>query len=99
MNHSCNPNVSVRHLDQRNALCRITVLAHRPIKVGEELLVTYVDPKLGYKQRQDELSAWGFGKCCCERCLKEAKTVVNEDPRAVGMDDLAKELKAGFGVM
>ena len=99
LNHSCNPNVSVRHLDQRNALSRITILAHRPIKVGEELLVTYVNPKLGYKQRQDELSAWGFGKCCCERCIKEAKTVVNEDPQAMGMDDLAKELKAGFGVM
>jgi hypothetical protein len=100
LNHSCNPNVSVRHLDQRNALSRITVLAHRPIKVGEELLVTYVNPKLGYKQRQDELIAWGFGKCCCERCLKEAKTVVvNEDPQAAGMDDLANELKAGFGVI
>lgn len=70
--------------------------------MGEELLVTYVNPKLGYKQRQDELSAWGFGKCGCERCLKEAKTVVNEaneDPQAVGMNDLAKELKAGLGVM
>ena len=99
LNHSCIPNVSIRHLDQRNALSRITVLANRPIKVGEELLVTYVNPKLGYKQRQDELSAWGFGKCCCERCLKEAKTVVNEDPQAAGMDDLAKELKAELGVM
>ena len=67
--------------------------------MGEELLVTYVNPKLGYQQRQDELSAWGFGKCCCERCSKEAKAVVNEDPQAVGMNDLAKELKAGFGVM
>jgi len=97
LNHSCNPNVSVRHLDQRNALSRITVLALRPTKVGEELLVTYVNPELGYKQRQDELSAWGFGKCCCERCLKEAKAVVAEDPQA-GMDDLANELKAGFGL-
>ncbi|KAF8816928.1 SET domain-containing protein [Phlegmacium glaucopus] len=96
LNHSCNPNVSVRHLDQRNALSRITVLAQRPIKVGEELLVTYVNPKLGYKQRQDELSAWGFGKCRCERCLKDVKNVVEED---LGMDDLAKELKAGLGVM
>jgi hypothetical protein len=97
LNHSCNPNVSVRHLDQRNALSRITVLALRPIRVGEELLVTYVNPVLGYKQRQDELSAWGFGKCCCERCLKEVKAVVAGDPQA-RMDDLARELKAGFGL-
>jgi hypothetical protein len=69
--------------------------------VGEELLVTYVNPELGYKQRQDELSAWGFGKCCCERCLKEVNTVVEEDSQAVGlgMGDLAKELKAGLGVL
>src|SRR6267154_1036808 len=31
MNHSCNPNVSVRHLDQRTALSRITVIAKRDI--------------------------------------------------------------------
>ena len=102
LNHSCNPNVSVRHLDRRNALSRITVLAKRPIKVGEELLVTYVNPQLGYKQRQDELSAWGFGKCCCERCLEEVNTtVVEEESQAVGlgMGDLAKELKAGLGVL
>ena len=99
LNHSCSPNVSVRHLDQRNALSRITLLAQRPIKVGEELLVTYVNPQLGYKERQDELKAWGFGKCCCERCLKEAKNVIEEDPQVVGMDDLAKELKAGLGFM
>ena len=67
--------------------------------MGEELLVTYVNPELGYKQRQDELSAWGFGKCCCERCLKEVKNVVEEGPQGVEMDDLAKELKAGLGVM
>lgn len=68
--------------------------------MGEELLVTYVNPKLDYKQRQDELSAWGFGKCCCDRCLKEEKNgAAEEDPQGIGMDDLARELKAGLGVM
>ena len=47
MNHSCCPNVSMRHLDQRAALSRITVIARRDIAIGEELAVTYVDPSLG----------------------------------------------------
>lgn len=67
--------------------------------MGEELLITYVNPQLEYKERQDELKAWGFGKCCCERCLTEVKNVIEGDPQVVGMDDLAKELKAGLGVM
>ena len=37
MNHNCNPNVSVRHIDQRTALSRITVIAKRDIAVGEDL--------------------------------------------------------------
>ena len=54
LNHFFNPNISLRHLDQRNALSRITILVHPPIKVGDELSVTYVNPKLGYKRRQDD---------------------------------------------
>ncbi|PPQ95821.1 hypothetical protein CVT26_015930 [Gymnopilus dilepis] len=99
LNHSCDPNISVRHLDQRNALSRITVIAKRPIKAGEELLVTYVNPKLGYKARQDELRGWGFGACTCSRCIEEAK-MMNQAPATNDeLDDLADELKAGLGVV
>ena len=73
LNHSCDPNVSVRHLDQRTSLARITVLAKRAIKRGEELVITYVNPKMGYKARREELRAWGFGRCRCERCVEEER--------------------------
>ncbi|KAF9562868.1 SET domain-containing protein [Agrocybe pediades] len=99
LNHSCDPNVSVRHLDQRNALSRITVIARRPMKTGEELLVTYVNPKLGYRARQDELRSWGFGSCGCSRCIEEAKMMRQAPATNDELDDLASELKAGLGVL
>jgi SET domain len=91
LNHSCHPNIAVRHLDQRTALSRITMVAKREIGVGEELLVTYVNPSLGVHERRSQLEAWGFGECNCERCAKEEKET--------RVDPLERELKAGLGVM
>jgi len=88
--------VSVRHLDQHTALARITVIAKRDIQVGEELLVTYVNPKIPYRIRQNELQGWGFGKCTCLRCVKEARNSKDDNDRELA--DLVKELKAGLSV-
>ncbi|TFK72380.1 SET domain-containing protein [Pluteus cervinus] len=101
LNHSCTPNIAVNHLDVRTALARITVTAKEDIKPGEELVVTYVNPKLNVKDRQRELQAWGFGTCRCDRCVEEVKTWKEEErpPGQEGIDDLANELRASFGVM
>ena len=99
LNHNCRPNVSVRHLDQRNALSRITIVAKRDMAAGEELLVTYVDPSLGVRQRRMQLGAWGFGECGCERCIEEAKELGETSKPSSDVDDLERELKAGLGVM
>ncbi|KAK1222402.1 hypothetical protein PQX77_014735 [Marasmius sp. AFHP31] len=102
LNHSCSPNVSVRHLD-RTTLSRVTILALRDIQPDEELLVTYVNPNNDVRARQKELQQWGFGKCMCERCVKEAKEIkieeIDEGNGPFEMNDLEKELKAGFGLM
>jgi len=101
LNHCCTPNVSIRHLDQRTALSRITAIAITHIKPGEELFITYVNPKLGVKERQQELKSWGFGSCACKRCIdegKKLKEVAGNGTVDNDVDDLAKELKAGFGV-
>jgi hypothetical protein len=96
LNHSCIPNISVRHLDQRTTLSRITNIAKRDIAVGEELVITYVDPSLGVRERRSQLGAWGFGQCDCERCVEEAK---EEKEGEAGEDhDLAREITAGLGV-
>ena len=55
LNHSCTPTLSVRHLDQRTALSRITVIARRNIAAGEELFITYVNPDLPLEQRRRNL--------------------------------------------
>ena len=97
LNHSCEPNASVRHLDQRAALARITVIAKRDIQVGEELVVTYVNPQAPYQVRQNELQGWGFGTCACPRCVQEAQKSSGRDERELA--DLVNELKAGLGVV
>lgn len=99
LNHSCTPNISVRHFDQRTALSRITLVAKKDIEVGEELLVTYVDPDLGLRARRDLIKSWGFGVCSCPRCMEEEKLVkeLGEEPEE--LDDLERELKAGLGVI
>jgi hypothetical protein len=108
MNHSCSPNVSVRHVDHRTALSRITVIAKRNIAAGEELVVTYVDPSLGVRERRSQLVAWGFGQCECDRCVEEEREEKSSEDEGEGegetkersdMDDLERELKAGLGVM
>ena len=90
------------HLDQRIALSR-------DIAVGEELVVTYVDPSLGVRERRSQLVAWGFGQCDCERCRveeeRQGKCCEDEGEKEVetkerpDMDNLERELKAGLGVM
>ncbi len=105
MNHVCAPNLSVRHLDQRSALSRITVVAKRDIAPGEELFITYVDPELPLEQRRRSLMEWGFGKCVCERCQKEERENKESGEPVEGVKegedkaDLEAELKAGLGVM
>ena len=64
--------------------------------------MTYVNPELLYRKRQDELQAWGFGSCKCDRCVAEEKTLKPEEVVVDGqpdMHDLERELKAGLGVM
>ncbi|PIL25810.1 transcription factor [Ganoderma sinense ZZ0214-1] len=106
LNHVCAPNLSVRHLDQRSAISRITVIAKADIAPGEELFITYVDPELTLEPRRRSLMEWGFGKCVCERCQKEEREKESapgnaEDAKEGEEDkaDLVAELKAGLGVM
>ncbi|KAI0076992.1 SET domain-containing protein [Panus rudis PR-1116 ss-1] len=101
LNHSCAPNVSVRHLDQKTTLSRITIIAKRDIEPGEELLITYVNPALPFQERRRQLLEWGFGTCRCARCQDEEKdSQVDDTPASqTGLGDLEKELKAGLGVM
>ncbi len=93
--------MSVRHIDQRTALARISVIARRNLEVGEELTVTYVNPQMGFNERRQNLFEWGFGECQCSRCVKEKQDPARQTKGTVmsGDLDLENELKAGLGVM
>ncbi|KAG6336301.1 hypothetical protein ID866_2777 [Astraeus odoratus] len=95
LNHSCSPNVSIRHLDQRKALSRITVVAKTEINPGEELLITYTDPSNGLRDRRRKLAEWGFGLCQCKRCVAEEEGLSGEPTDS---DDLADHLRASLGL-
>ena len=99
VNHSCDPNVSVRHLDQRTSLSRITVVALRDIQPGEELFITYTNPAQPLETRRQHLLEWGFGICDCSRCQEEEKDPNRKVPDKSMPDDLEAELKAGLGVL
>ncbi|KIY71842.1 SET domain-containing protein [Cylindrobasidium torrendii FP15055 ss-10] len=92
INHSCEPNISVRHLHQQTALARITILPKRDIPKGEELTITYIDPELPYARRKQMLAEWGFD-CQCTRCVRE------KAEGAPDLSELESELKAGLGVL
>ena len=99
LNHACAPNISVRHLDQRSALSRVTVVAKTAIEPGEELLITYVDPGTSYKERHRRLLEWGFGPCQCERCLAEEGEVKASGTDADEAEELVDQLRAGLGLV
>jgi hypothetical protein len=101
LNHSCTPNVSARHFDQRSSLSRLTLLAKTPIKKGEELCISYVNPESGVRWRQRELEPWGFGRCRCARCEREEREEKEreeeEKAEGGGVDGEEKEKEAGEG--
>ncbi|KAI0697799.1 hypothetical protein BC835DRAFT_737993 [Cytidiella melzeri] len=99
VNHSCDPNISVRHLDQRSALSRITMVALRNIEPGEELFITYTNPGMPLESRRQHLLEWGFGLCDCSRCQTEENDPNRKAPEKSIPADLEAELKAGLGVM
>lgn len=82
-NHDCRPNAAY-YVDQ-STLMHITT-AVRPIKAGEEITITYLDPLAPRADRQERAqSHWGFG-CTCSYCSATADEVVESDKRV-------KELK------
>jgi hypothetical protein len=102
LNHSCSPTLSCRHLSTSGPsanLSRITLIATKVIKKGEELTISYVNPEMGVEKRREELRQWGWGDCICVRCVgewREKKKKKNGGQEE--MIDFEQEIKAGLGV-
>ena len=67
-NHSCIPNASYRYEGGGTAM---TVRALRHIKKGEEICISYVEPRMPEKEKKDELWKRVGGLCDCPRCKRE----------------------------
>ena len=69
-NHDCAPNA--RSVIEADGSVQIQSL--KEIKDGEEVTISYVDPKLPYEERRKTLlKHYGF-ECRCARCLNEQRS-------------------------
>ncbi|KAG8737825.1 SET domain-containing protein 5, partial [Ceratobasidium sp. 428] len=101
LNHSCSPNLSVRHIptDPSAPLhspnpSRITLIATIPIKRGDEILISYVDPSQNLRARRLALRDWDFGICRCSRCLDEEQRGEENPKLEIGDEARAEVNKA-----
>ncbi|KAJ1941437.1 hypothetical protein GGF37_003553 [Kickxella alabastrina] len=72
-NHSCDPNCVVMH--PNDGMYRAIIKTLRPIKAGEEMLISYVNPRDNLAARQQALREWYMFDCNCGRCQKEVAAV------------------------
>ncbi|GAC98554.1 hypothetical protein PHSY_006148 [Pseudozyma hubeiensis SY62] len=102
LNHSCSPNVEIRHVPQRGILAsmKIAALALRDIQPGEELVISYIDPTTRLGRRQLLLYRdYCFGPCTCSKCTAElAELSLVYDPKKHGvkgfLDSVARKTGA-----
>ncbi|KAJ1812955.1 hypothetical protein LPJ75_003399 [Coemansia sp. RSA 2598] len=70
LNHNCDPNCVVTH--PNDGKYRATIHTLRPIKAGEEMTITYVNPRDDLATRQSTLREWYMFDCNCDRCKTES---------------------------
>ncbi|PSR94391.1 hypothetical protein BD289DRAFT_465861 [Coniella lustricola] len=77
-NHDCRPNADY-WFDPSTLVQHI--YATRPIAVGEEISLTYIDPLRTRARRQKKLqNVWGFG-CSCSLCTQRSELTGASDER------------------
>ncbi|KAK9236751.1 hypothetical protein V1525DRAFT_406139 [Lipomyces kononenkoae] len=76
INHSCEPN-AVLVFDKNVLFLR----AIRPIKKGEEILITYTDNTMPMPQRKQQLRTRYFFDCQCTACRPPVDSGLKPDPR------------------
>lgn len=100
LNHSCSPNVTVRHPPSRHGIrqaTKIAAIAKTKIKKGDELVITYQDPSLELSRRRMLLwREYMFGPCECQRCVEELNGLNEEQKKEMEngswkFDEMEKE--------
>lgn len=73
LNHSCDFNAVIRISKggyHQPAYAKIEALPLRQIEKGEEVVISYIDNSLPYRNRQRELRERYFFTCQCRKCLQ-----------------------------
>ncbi|KAK9484537.1 hypothetical protein V1527DRAFT_442927 [Lipomyces starkeyi] len=76
INHSCDPNAVL--VFNKNVLL---IRAVRPIKKGEEILITYTDNTMPMPHRKEQLRTRYFFDCQCTACCPPVPPGLTPDPR------------------
>jgi len=71
INHSCEPNAHAFKREGDDDASAV-ILAKRSIKSGEEIVMSYIDEELPYKQRKQDLSFSYSFECECRKCMRES---------------------------
>ena len=74
INHDCNPGATWYCPESAGA---IEVAAIRAIKKGEEICVSYVDPRIPEAERRERIRAHVGKMCECGRCVQERDAAAN----------------------
>ncbi|CBQ71212.1 conserved hypothetical protein [Sporisorium reilianum SRZ2] len=106
LNHSCHPNVQIRHMPERGILAsmKVAAIALRPIAQNDELVISYIDPTTSLGRRQLLLYRdYCFGPCTCDKCSHELNALgLVYDPAKHGvkgfLDSVAKKTGTDDGV-
>ncbi|EDV28054.1 uncharacterized protein TRIADDRAFT_53251 [Trichoplax adhaerens] len=72
VNHSCSPNCSATF---RGKQMQLRIIENT--KIGDELLISYIDPMQVLSSRQNQLQSQYCFKCICERCIDTTKDSCN----------------------
>eukprot|EP01006_Ploeotia_vitrea_P057234 TRINITY_DN68162_c0_g1_i1.p1 TRINITY_DN68162_c0_g1~~TRINITY_DN68162_c0_g1_i1.p1 ORF type:complete len:241 (-),score=26.98 TRINITY_DN68162_c0_g1_i1:913-1635(-) len=70
LNHSCQPNCTLKVLPTEPRAC-VRVRTLHPVKKGEELCISYIDPTWDVSQRQEVLRNRYMFQCDCPKCQEE----------------------------
>ena len=88
MNHDCRANADY-YFDHKTLTQYIHAI--RPIKAGEEITLSYINPRMKHDARKKKLQRiWGFG-CVCNLCSRKAPRIAASDARITQIRDIMGE--------
>lgn len=104
LNHSCAPNVSIRHPPPPKGGVRqatkIAAVANQGIKQGDELFITYQHPDTPLLRRRMLLwREYMFGPCECSRCLCDLDSLTPEERNEMNTGAWKRDAKEEEAVM